>query len=67
MKQYNYLLLLAIAVSSCSKKEDAKSDRDFAVQGDTITVSDKSSLSGKLKTMVVNPETYTQTLQLRGW
>jgi len=58
MKQYNYLLLLAIAVSSCSKKEDAKSDRDFAVQGDTITVSDKSSLSGKLKTMVVNPETY---------
>ncbi len=58
MKKYFYLLLIAIVVSSCKEKEEAKPDRDFVVQGDTIIVSKKSSLSGKLQTAIVSPEIY---------
>lgn len=58
MKKYVYLLLIATAVSSCKQKEDTKESREFTVQGDTIIVSNESSLAGKLKTTIATPETY---------
>jgi membrane fusion protein, heavy metal efflux system len=58
MKKYFYLLLIATVVSSCKQKEDSKENHDFTVQGDTISVSKESSLTGKLKTSIAVPETY---------
>ena len=66
MKKYVYLLLIATAVSSCKQKEDAKENREFTVQGDTIIVSNESSLSRKLKTTTAIPETYYPSFTTSG-
>jgi len=66
MKIYILLSLAAIAVSSCKIKEEAKSNRDYVVQGDTIVVSEKSSLSEKLKTISVSLETYYPSFTTSG-
>lgn len=66
MKKYIYLLLIATGVSSCNKKEEVKSEHDFVVHGDTIIISDHSSLLGKLKTIVTAPETYYSNFTTSG-
>lgn len=66
MKKYLFLLLVATVVSSCKNKQEGKASHDITVQGNTITVAEKSPILGKLKTAQVNIQTYQPNFTTSG-
>lgn len=67
--EYKYFLIVGITVivlTACNNKTETKEVENFTLKGDTIIVSQKSSLATKLKLEKVTSEPYQFELQTAG-
>jgi cobalt-zinc-cadmium efflux system membrane fusion protein len=66
MNRLFYLIAFAILISSCTKKNESQKISDYKTCGDTIVISNGSSILEKIKTETINKINYNFELTTSG-
>lgn len=60
------IIILIIVLTACDAKNNSNHQADISLTGDTIYISENSTLHNKLKTEIINPELYRTVVSTFG-
>jgi len=66
MNRFFYCIAIAILISACTKKTENQEATDFTVRGDTVFLSDHSTIRQKLSMSIIRKEKYNFELVTSG-